>query len=142
MSEITDEELEKFDRHIAKEAILELNDGDKVDKFVLKPLPLKELPSLFKIFRAFSKIKPGNEAEFFDNLNEEVSNTMMKLALNTVKRSYPDMPDEKLESFVSNNFMPILTKIFEINDLGMRKIAPRALAKIKKMRGDSDVEKQ
>ncbi len=136
MVEIIEEaELEKFERHIGKGSSLELKIGDKTDTFVLKPLPLSSLPDLFRVFKAFAKLRPGSEEEFFDKLDEETSKKMTQLAMDTMKLSYPNMSEEKLELFVSTNFMPILTKVFEINDLGLKKIAPRALARIKKMRG-------
>lgn len=127
-------ELEKFKRYIGKpiEIELEAEDGTK-EIFELKPLPLKMIPEMLLIGKSFAKVPmdaPGEK--FLECLDEDTTDRMRRLVEETLKRSYPELPQDLLDQFGAHNFMPLVSKIFEINNLGGK--ADLIQEKLKQMR--------
>ena len=106
-----------FDRHIAKpkRVTIENVDGDK-DVFVLQPLPYKFLADLFSMFTKFSGLdeKMSNE-DLMKRFDKETVSGMTELIMATLKRSYPDVPEDKLGSFCSAHFMDLFQAVVEVN---------------------------
>lgn len=125
MNRTTTNDLEKFKRYIGKPSTLELEaeDGTK-EAFELKPLPFENLDDILLIGKTFAKIPDiENQAnipieKFLEILDKDTIDKMKNIVKITLETSYPDLPKEIREGFGSKNFLPLITKIFEINSMG------------------------
>jgi hypothetical protein len=80
--------------------------------YKLKPLSGRYLPKLYKLIRKFEGKK---EEEISQVMDEETIADIYTLAFETFKRSYPDMDEDKLDSFVSQNLMVIFEPLVQVN---------------------------
>jgi len=117
-------DLERQRKHLGKGGYLELNNEDgTVDKFYLNQLTLEDLPDLLYVL---SKLQQAENPEAaFTALDKESIDIITKLALKSIKNSpdFKDFSEEEKKQFIVANFMPIMQKIFEINDLGASKMS-------------------
>jgi len=94
-----------------KEAEVTLPDGSK-QTIQLKPLGMKNMPKLFKVFESF---REANEENMVEHLNEESMTQVMDLVYHTLVKSYPDVPEEALAEMAANNFMELFPIVIELN---------------------------
>jgi len=104
--------MRKFERHSAKHKEVEI-DGELLK---LKPLGSEYIPILMKLMGKFSKDEEKNKELIFKD--DEAIELITKLALATMKKSYPDEPEEDIDAFVSSNLLDIMTVVFELNSFG------------------------
>ncbi len=133
MVEMTEEEIKKFEKHMG------LAQEFKIGKDTFKFLPLRaeDIPDLLRVIKTFTiKVKPGEEDKWLEAMDEESTRLMVKLIKKMVKISYPQLTDEQIDNFVSANFIALSIALFQINDLGARKIGRirERLEKLKAMR--------
>jgi len=118
-------DIEKFKRYIGQSSTLELEaeDGTK-ETFELKPLPFEYVSELLMIGKTFAKIPASEKGEeipaekFLEILDQETIERMQKIVKATLKASYPELPEDVMNAFATRNFLPLVTKIFEINSMG------------------------
>lgn len=113
-------DIEKFKRYIGQSSALELEaeDGTK-ETFEIKPLPFKYISELVLIGKAFAKIPEDAPPEdFLQCLDEQTLARMKNIVEAVLEISYPDLPQDIRDAFATRNFIPLITKIFEINSLG------------------------
>lgn len=112
---------EKFRRHLGggTHIKLKLEDGTE-DDFILKPLGIDDAPKLLAVYR---KLQGAKEDNFFEKFDEETTKKIIELIVLTLRKSYPDISEELLKDFAVNNFFELMNTIFEINDLGGKKMA-------------------
>jgi len=120
-------EMNKFERHMAKGAVLELKNEDKtIDTFDLKPLEYEDMDKYYllleKVSSMESELKKENKdmdkitsSEIFKYLGNETIKLIMDLSLKTIKLSYPDLDDKLAKRFVKDNFMNLFPLLFEAN---------------------------
>ena len=102
-----------FSKHVGKGTEV-LIDGEK---FILKPLNLEKLPLIFKVMKAFSGAdkKDATTEDMLSNMDEEGLSSIKELIYLTLKKSYPDEPEEDMKEFGLKYMSILLSKIFEIN---------------------------
>ena len=111
-------ENEKFERHIDKPSKMLLKDSQgKLTEFEIKPLGYEYIKDILAISRLFAK-----GPDWLDCAKEEDFETMKRLVNATVDVSFPDLPEETKKEFAKSNFLPILLKCLEINNLGSSKM--------------------
>lgn len=130
MVEISNEEIEKFERHLGKATEIKIG----TDTFNLFPLDVEDLPDLLKILQKFTGIKEGEEEKWLERMDEETTQRLGRLIIKTLKISYPKMDENKLKRFASVNFIPMVVALFQINTMGAEKADAKVLERIKKMR--------
>lgn len=101
--------MDKFDRHVGNGQAITIDE----DTFVIKPLGVSHMKDFFKLMRKFDGAK--KEEDFLRNLDDETSDTISRIIMATLKKSYPEIAQEKLEEFGMKNFGVILPAIFEVN---------------------------
>jgi len=113
-------EIEKIKRHLGVGVPFELEneDGTK-DTITLKPLGIESIPDLLMAQKLFVGMDKDDTA-FIKNLNKEGVEILNKIIMDTLKLSIPDADEETLKQFAAQNFMPLLSKIFEINSMGAK----------------------
>jgi len=86
---------------------------DNVEYDIL-PLTGEHLSDLYLVMGAFDKAKDSNE-EILKALGTDASTKLHKLAVATLKVSYPDKDDVLLSQFVSQNLLKFLEPIVKVN---------------------------
>ena len=119
MSEISEEELKKFEKHMGLAQEFKIGD----DVFHFKPLTARYIPDLLRVIQKFSDIKEGEEGKWLQTMDEDTSNRLIKLIEKMVQLSYPNLTEEQIDSFVASNFIALSTALLQINDLGAKKLA-------------------
>lgn len=112
-------ENEKFERHIDKPSKMILKDSQgKLTEFEIKPLGYEYIKDILVISRLFTK-----GPEWLNYAKEEDFEIMKKLVNATIDVSFPELPEKTKKEFAKSNFLPILLKCLEINNLGSSKMA-------------------
>ena len=105
-----------YDKHV----VVDLADGTR-QEMVLKPLPAKYLPKLFKLA---NELTIDDKDLSDDDKNhrmlevlsrQEVMDDLVLLCTETLKKSYPDLSDDAINEFVTINGFTFITKVFEVN---------------------------
>ena len=120
--------MDKFDRHIGSGKCIKIGEDD----FIIKPLGMKHMKSFFKLMKKFDGAK-GN-SDFVKALDEDTTEVIEKLLMATLKKSYPEVDEEKLSEFGMKNFGELLPAIFEVNMGGVAE--NEAIKRAKKMTED------
>ncbi len=118
MAEIDKEELKKFEKHMGIAQEVQIGD----DVFRLRPLYAEDIPDLLKIIQEFTNLKEGEEGRWLELMKKETSEIFIKLMKKMVSISYPDLSDNQVADFTSANFIPLSIALFQINDLGAKKV--------------------
>lgn len=111
-----------FDKYLGKPGELKLVDEDgNIDVFHLEQLSFEYMADIIAVQDALSKAgkDPTNITQY---INPEIAQKMNRLVMDTLKMSFPDANEQKLDGFGKNNFMSILTAIFQINSYGFDKM--------------------
>lgn len=110
-----DEEIKttELERHFGEGDMFEI-DGEKIK---LKPLTLKYLPHLYKIYKAFMGATE-DASKIFDKLNDETMASVETLIRETLKKSCPDKTEEWVEEVGLKYSLVLLMKIMELNSAG------------------------
>lgn len=133
MGEITQEEIEKFEKHMGLAQEVQIGE----DTFKFLPLYAEDIPDLLRIIQMFtSKVKPGEEERWLEALDNETATILVDLMKKMVQISYPKLSEDKINNFVSANFISLSVALFQINDLGAKKVGKikERLEKIKAIR--------
>jgi len=128
-------DYEIMKRHMGSGGELELTNEDGTTSTMhIEQLDVEYLPDLILIQSELEKTTASNLHE----LDKDTLMMMTKLAVSTLKESIPkpaevsDVSYEKtIIKFVSNNFVPLMLKIFEINHMGMTPDVANKINKIK-----------
>lgn len=108
---MNEEEIKKWERHIAKPQEFEFEDDDgNKDKFTLKAISIEDIGNLLYVSSKMIEIQTGNY-EHSEDAFKKASDLIMK----TLRISYPDIPEETLEGFAKKHFFKLLNAIFQIN---------------------------
>ena len=134
-------DLKKFKAHIGESIEYEI-DGEK---YLLKPLSIKELPDLVSVMVKASQKEGENSMA---NMDEGNIKTMINLIRIMIKKSYPtleyefiedmkkeasktdkvptetylkEQASEMIDSFIHRNFFQLMSALFEIN-MGSAKV--------------------
>ena len=119
MVEIEENEIKKFEKHMG--LAQEFKIGEDTFKFL--PLRAEDIPELLKVIRVFTtKVKPGEEENWLEAMDKETIEILVKLIKKMVKISYPKLSEEQIDNFVSANFIALSVALFQINDLGAKKV--------------------
>jgi len=137
-------DIEKFKSHLGKAREYKIGS----DTFYFKPLTVEYLPELFTII---NKLSINAEAPL-SNLDKESVNTLTNLVRAMIKKSYPNLEQEFaeklvkegkseeeakkeaqniIEEFIFANFFPLVTALFEVNDLGAPKLETSKMSSLK-----------
>lgn len=127
-----------FDKYIGKPGNLELVDENgTIDTFQLEQLGIEHLGDLMTVQEALAKFAkdPENVSQYFTS---EITSKMNSIVMVTLKTSFPDISEEKLEKFAKNNFVQILSAIFRINGYGFDRMTKIQQAVEKSRKGATD----
>lgn len=137
-------DIEKFKSHLGKPKEYKIGE----DTFLFRPLTVEYLPELFTII---SKLSVNTETPL-SNLDKESINTLANLIRVMIKRSYPNLESDfaeqlmeegvreeeakreaenMVEEFIFSNFFPLVTALFEVNDLGAPKLETSKMSSLK-----------
>ena len=103
-----------------REITLNLPNGENF-KFKLKPFKVKDLPKMMGAMNVFENINPSEKdmekagMAFLASLTEEKAAKIMGLAELAVRRSDPKLDDDTVDVVVANNWMAIITEVFDLN---------------------------
>lgn len=111
---MTDEQESELARHFGEGEMFEI-DGEKIK---LKPLTLKYLPHLYKIYKAFMGANPEDSSKIFEKLDDVTLNSVETLIRETLKKSCPEKGEDWIEEVGLKYSLVLLMKIMEINSAG------------------------
>lgn len=131
-------DADKFKRHMRKPIEIEIvnKEGDK-DSFKLTPLTNIDLIGFMNLCDKFSKFfrKPKNAEESRKALQDvpiDLWNEFFEYIKKSVKPAYPDIPNDVLDDFITNNFMQLYPEIIKLNtEINESKLPPEILKEIK-----------
>lgn len=87
------------------------------DKYILQPLGGEYIPVVYRILNKGKTVVKDDEDD--DSILEALDDDMMRdlhtVGLATFKKSYPNIPEEKLDSFVSQNIMKLMPVLIKVN---------------------------
>lgn len=137
-------DIEKLKSHLGKAREYKIGK----DTFYFKPLTVEYLPEMFSII---NKLSINTEAPL-SNLDKESVSTLTNLVRVMIKKSYPNMERDYIEKltkegvseeeakkeaqntideFIFANFFPLVTALFEVNDLGAPKLETSKMSSLK-----------
>lgn len=80
----------------------------------VRPLNGRHFPKLLNIVKKFQNV--GQESsKFFEALDEETAKDLHLIILETLCKSYPDIPRDQMDEFVTQNLFALMGPIFEVN---------------------------
>lgn len=84
--------------------------------YEIKPLKGKHISLLYDIASAFSGLDPEeDEEEFQKRFTGEKAEIAHRLVFETLRRSYPDADEEKLDMFASQHMFEFVEPIVQLN---------------------------
>jgi hypothetical protein len=93
------------------------DNAGKEESILLKPLPVANIPELFKIVAEIQRFTTAGTTDVLSVLSSDADTA--KLIVNvvraSVKKSYPEMSDDVLDDFVSMNMFQLLPLVIEVN---------------------------
>lgn len=113
--------IEIIRKHLGKGGFFELtNEDGTVDKFYMPPVPADMAGELWYVYSKFS----GKPEDFMKLVDRDIFNILTDLITKTLKESedFKGMEDNEIQRFAVANMIPIVTKFFEINDMGAGKM--------------------
>lgn len=113
-------DVNAIERHMGKPKIYEFKDENGVvDKFEFRPLGFEYLADFMAMMKNISKNKPGDSG--LENFNDETSERIRKLIMGMLKKSMPEVSEDKLSVFAMSNFSRLFEILMELNDFGASK---------------------
>lgn len=110
---------EKVERQLGTYKPLELTNEEGVtDSFNIKPLSMKDMVKLMQAVQKSGPIqnKEGlSEEELLEKFDPTMFEDFNDIIMITLKKSLPDVSEDRLELFASQHFMELMTKILDIN---------------------------
>lgn len=96
---------------------VELTTSKGTETYQLRPLSGRFLPKLFSILQKFDlKVDQEIDAEeLLKSFDEKTVTDLHELILETIKKSYPNEPQEGMDEFVTQNFLQLFPVIIEVN---------------------------
>lgn len=96
-----------------KEIELE-SEGNKY-KYEILPLQGRYLPKFFEVVKSIGNIEDSGEDINLSNLDPKVIETLHELALATMAASYPDIKEDELNLWVTQNLFKLVPALIEVN---------------------------
>lgn len=103
-----------------KEVEIKEQNGN-TQKYTIRPLNGDFLPDLYHVMGKFEESNDDSlsdkekNAKIFASLDKETVSILHKLTLETLKKSYPDKEEGVLNEFASQNLLPFMGAIMEVN---------------------------
>jgi len=116
-------DVERQKKHLGYGGYLELkNEDGSVDRFYLPQLTLEHAPDLLYVMSKFQKANPENPLEGIDKQTFKI---LIDLVMATINMSpdFRNYSEEEKKRFVHANLIPLITKLFEINDMGAAQVS-------------------
>lgn len=94
-----------------------IDNNGKEETILLKPLPLSNIPNLFKIMNEIQKHTIDKQVDVLGVLSSDKDTTLliMDVIKATVKKSYPELEDNLVDEFVAVNMFQLLPLVIEVN---------------------------
>lgn len=89
----------------------------KGEKYKLRPLSGRFLPLLYQVMSVFDEItkESGENKDMLKAFDEKTTTNLHIIAMETFKKSYPDVDEVALDEFISQNLMTVIESIFTVN---------------------------
>jgi len=113
-------DIEKFKRHIGRPIPFKVTNDDNVeDEFEFKPLTIEQFAEFVLISEELDK-----------NPNKIMAKELLEFYKSIVKYSYPEVPDDVIDSFIVRNFAELVSLLekmvpMKMNDEQKQKIQKR-----------------
>ena len=121
---------EMMKRHLGKGDYVELVGSDStVDKIYMPLVCIDDSPDYIVLATKLSDMK--EDGNLMDILNHEDINTIHRILINTLMSSVDGLSRDEMGEFIVANFLPLMTKMFEINKLGSDAMPESSIDKIK-----------
>ena len=85
------------------------------NKYNIKPLTGKYIGLLYDVIKELNVGENGKQEEIVDKLSSVVITKLHTICLETMKKSYPDQEEGKLNEWVSQNLFSLVKPIVEVN---------------------------
>lgn len=109
---MNEEERQKFNRHMAQPEEFEI-DGDA---FVIKPLDFEYMPELLTAFKLFENVDGPEDLEnIMEYMTDEILDACKEIVFVSICESYPELSDDEVNRFCSQNFFQILGAVLRCN---------------------------
>jgi len=82
------------------------------EKYTLRPLSGRFIGKLYSVI---GKLQADDEKEVIKQLDEDTMNKFYEIAYETFKSSYPNIEDDKVKQFVSQNLIKLIEPIVKVN---------------------------
>lgn len=107
---------DKFEKLSVYNVDFKIKDSDDLEHtFTFKPLPFNRFPEVFEVVKKLQNIskKAGNTEEMFQYFTPEFITEVSDLEVAMVKRSYPEMDDDKVQGFVQSNLFDLIEPLVQ-----------------------------
>ena len=121
---------EMMKRHLGKGDFVELVGADgTVDKIYMPLVCIDDSPDYIVLTTKLSDMK--EDSNLMEILNQDDINTIHRILINTLMGSVNGLSEDEMGQFIVANFLPLMTKMFEINKLGSDAMPESSIDKIK-----------
>lgn len=130
-------DIEKFRKHVNEKVKVKLKAKDGTeDEFEFKPLNINQFTQMMILGERMSKVEQ-------EGIDAEAAKEMMKLYVDIVKSSYPDLDDETAGSFVVAHFEDLSDLMLKLSPTNVDEKKLNTLKKIKELqKGTSEKDDQ
>jgi len=99
---------------VSKEKLEIVDEKGNKEVYDISPLPGAYLEDLYAVLDALQGVGEDSD-KVLKVLGTSVSGKLHKLVFATLKQSYPDQDDKKLNQFVTQNLMKFIEPIIKVN---------------------------
>jgi hypothetical protein len=113
---------DKFDKMSIYDTEWKSLDNEGVEQaYTFRPLPFKYYPKTYDLLNKLQELKVDEslseqerEKAFLEKMNSDVIALLMELEKAMVKKSYPDLSEEKIELFVTSNVFLLMEPLLKL----------------------------
>ena len=107
---------DKFEKLSIYNVDFKIKDRDDLEHtFTFKPLPFSRFPEVFEVVKELQGLskKATSTEEMFQYFTSEFIEKLAELEVAMVKRSYPEMDDDKVQGFVQSNLFDLVEPLVQ-----------------------------
>ena len=122
---------DKFEKLSIYDVDVKLEDDEGNEhNFTFKTLPFETYPEVYDLLSKFNNLDTDDDKAFMKALDKSTMKDLMKIELEMVQNSYPDMDLKKAQGFVVSNVLQLIDTLVKLT-FKQEKGNPRKMDAIK-----------